>query len=84
MAPTNAPLTCAAMLVRPRASKAQPGALPAVSTLVDRTTRDPLAPFAMCSDKSYVFSADGTAALAYRALVLTVSRDGDHAVVIRH
>lgn len=67
----------AAMLVRPRASKAQPGALPAVSTLVDRTTRDPLAPFAMCSDKSYVFSADGTAALAYRALAGMAVVSGD-------
>jgi lysylphosphatidylglycerol synthetase-like protein (DUF2156 family) len=35
-------------------------------SLVDATANDPLAPFAMRRDKSYVFSADGLAAIAYR------------------
>jgi lysylphosphatidylglycerol synthetase-like protein (DUF2156 family) len=39
-----------------------------VRRLVDQTHDDPLAPFAMAADKSHVFSADATAALAYRAL----------------
>ncbi|OBB26272.1 hypothetical protein A5792_04010 [Mycolicibacterium peregrinum] len=67
----------AAMLVRPRASTAQPNALPAVSALVDETRGDPLAPFAMAAGKSYVFSADGTAALAYRALAGMAVVSGD-------
>ncbi|WP_454790199.1 bifunctional lysylphosphatidylglycerol flippase/synthetase MprF [Mycolicibacterium lutetiense] len=67
----------AAMLVRPRASEAQPNALPAVSSLVNETRGDPLAPFAMAAGKSYVFSADGTAALAYRALAGLAVVSGD-------
>ncbi len=41
----------AAMLIRPRGSTAQPGALRAVASLVDRTRGDPLAPFAMAAGK---------------------------------
>ncbi|MEV0670332.1 phosphatidylglycerol lysyltransferase domain-containing protein [Mycobacterium sp. NPDC050441] len=67
----------AAMLVRPRGSTAQPDALAAVSSLVNETTGDPLAPFAMAAGKSYVFSADGTAALAYRALAGLAVVSGD-------
>lgn len=67
----------AAMLVRPIGSVAQPDDLPAVASLVDRTRRDPLAPFAMSSGKSYVFCADGTAALAYRALAGLAVVSGD-------
>lgn len=67
----------AAMLVRPRASIAQPDALPAVSSLVNETKGDPLAPFAMAAGKSYVFSADGTAAVAYRSLAGLAVVSGD-------
>lgn len=67
----------AAMLVRPSASTAQPDALPAVSSLVNDTRGDPLAPFAMAAGKSYVFSADGTAAVAYRALAGLAVVSGD-------
>jgi lysylphosphatidylglycerol synthetase-like protein (DUF2156 family) len=37
-----------------------------VWALIDATSGDPLAPFAMQAGKCYLFSADGTAALAYR------------------
>lgn len=67
----------AAMLVRPLRSTAQPNALPAVSSLVDKTTGDALAPFAMSSGKSYIFTADGTAALAYRAVAGLAVVSGD-------
>jgi lysylphosphatidylglycerol synthetase-like protein (DUF2156 family) len=55
------------LLMWPTTTQAQPGALPWVWALVDATYRDPLAPFAMQSHKSYHFNADNTAALAYRA-----------------
>lgn len=58
----------AAMLIRPRGSTAQPNALRAVASLVNDTRGDPLAPFAMAAGKSYVFSTDGRAALAYRTV----------------
>lgn len=67
----------AAMLIRPRGSTAQPGALRAVASLVDRTRGDPLAPFAMAAGKSYVFSADGTAALAFRTVAGFAVASGD-------
>jgi lysylphosphatidylglycerol synthetase-like protein (DUF2156 family) len=54
------------VLVWPTTARAQPGALPRVWALVDATHRDPLAPFAMDSHKSYHFTADYNAALAYR------------------
>ncbi|MDH6193973.1 lysylphosphatidylglycerol synthetase-like protein (DUF2156 family) [Mycobacterium frederiksbergense] len=67
----------AAILVRPRGSQSQPDALPAVSSLIDRTPGDPLAPFAMTAGKSYVFSADVKAALAYRAVAGFAVVSGD-------
>jgi lysylphosphatidylglycerol synthetase-like protein (DUF2156 family) len=54
------------VMVWPTGSRAQPGALPAVWSLVDATHGDALAPFAMGQQKSYVFSRDGACALAYR------------------
>lgn len=59
-------LAGAAALVWPTSARPQPEALPSVWTLVDRTYRDPLAPFAMDRQKRYVFSAGATAAVAYR------------------
>lgn len=67
----------AAMLIRPRRSAAQPNALSAVASLVHNTRGDPLAPFAMAAGKSYVFSADGTAALAYRTIAGFAVASGD-------
>ncbi|MGW4099672.1 bifunctional lysylphosphatidylglycerol flippase/synthetase MprF [Mycobacterium sp. NPDC004974] len=67
----------AAMLIRPRRSTAQPDALRSVAALVDNTQGDPLAPFAMAAGKSYVFSADGTAALAYRTVAGFAVASGD-------
>ncbi|MTE12438.1 bifunctional lysylphosphatidylglycerol flippase/synthetase MprF [Nocardia aurantiaca] len=56
-----------AILVLPQGSKPQPEQLPRVAELVRRSQRDPLAPFALHSSKSYFFNADGSAAIAYRA-----------------
>lgn len=53
-------------LMWPTTEGPQPDALPRVRALIDATASDPLAPFAMHSLKSYYFSADGTAAIAYR------------------
>lgn len=54
-------------LMWPTTVRPQPELLARVWALVDDTRGDPLAPFAMHSSKSYHFSADGTAAIAYRA-----------------
>jgi lysylphosphatidylglycerol synthetase-like protein (DUF2156 family) len=48
-----------------------------VGALVDATTGDTLAPFALRSDKSYVFSPDRTAALAYKVRFGTAVASGD-------
>jgi lysylphosphatidylglycerol synthetase-like protein (DUF2156 family) len=53
-------------LMCPARARAQPEALSHIWALVTRTHDDPLAPFAMQRQKSFHFSADGTAALAYR------------------
>lgn len=53
-------------LMRPVRARPQPDAIPRIWTLVARTHGDPLAPFAMQRQKCFHFSADGTAALAYR------------------
>ena len=47
-------------------SRPNPEHLPRAWRLIDATTADPLAPFAMQTGKSYHFNASGTAALAYR------------------
>lgn len=54
------------VLVAPLGSKPQPEQLRRVADLVDRTTADPLAPFALHSSKSYFFNAASSAAIAYR------------------
>jgi lysylphosphatidylglycerol synthetase-like protein (DUF2156 family) len=53
-------------LMWPIAARRQPGDLSRVWALINATTGDPLAPFAMQDGKCYLFSADGRAALAYR------------------
>ena len=50
----------------PTTARPEPGQLPRVWALVNATSGDPVAPFAMQMLKSYFFSADGTAAIAYR------------------
>ena len=54
-------------LMWPTTAPPQPDALPRVWALVNATSGDPLAPFAMQAMKSYHFNADGTAAIAYRS-----------------
>lgn len=48
-----------------------------VGILVNVTARDPLAPFALRADKSYVFAPDGLAAVAYRVRFGVVVVSGD-------
>ncbi|EHB44965.1 hypothetical protein MycrhDRAFT_6642 [Mycolicibacterium rhodesiae JS60] len=54
------------LLMWPTTARPEPGQLPRVWALVNATSGDPVAPFAMQTLKSYFFSADGTAAIAYR------------------
>ncbi|OMC56480.1 hypothetical protein A5747_07670 [Mycobacterium sp. IS-836] len=54
------------VLMWPTSSHPRPEDLPRAWALIDATSDDPLAPFAMQTGKSYHFNADGTAALAYR------------------
>jgi lysylphosphatidylglycerol synthetase-like protein (DUF2156 family) len=54
------------VLVWPTSSRPRPTDLPRAWRLIDATTADPLAPFAMQTGKSYHFTPGGTAALAYR------------------
>ncbi|WP_319436527.1 bifunctional lysylphosphatidylglycerol flippase/synthetase MprF [Mycobacterium sp. RTGN5] len=53
-------------LMWPTAARPEPEQLPRVWALVTATGGDPVAPFAMQMLKSYYFSTDGTAAIAYR------------------
>src|ERR1700694_4881138 len=55
-----------AVLVWPTRARPNPADLPRIWALVDVTKRDPIAPFAMQPLKCHHFSADGTAAIAYR------------------
>ena len=48
-----------------------------VRAMVERPGADTLAPFALRSDKSYVFSSDGAAALGYRVLLGVAVVGGD-------
>ncbi|MBV8927948.1 MAG: DUF2156 domain-containing protein, partial [Mycobacteriaceae bacterium] len=64
-------------LMWPTTAPPQPEALPRVWQLVDATSDDPLAPFAMHAQKSYHFNADGTAAIAYRSRVGYAVVSGD-------
>ncbi|OBH92426.1 bifunctional lysylphosphatidylglycerol flippase/synthetase MprF [Mycobacterium sp. E2733] len=54
-------------LMSPTTARPQPELLGQVWALVNATRRDPLAPFAMHSGKSYHFNPGATAAIAYRA-----------------
>jgi lysylphosphatidylglycerol synthetase-like protein (DUF2156 family) len=56
-----------AVLMWPTGARPNPADLPRVWALVDATTGDPLAPFAMQDLKCYHFNADATAAIAYRS-----------------
>jgi lysylphosphatidylglycerol synthetase-like protein (DUF2156 family) len=56
----------AVVLMSPTSARPNPADLPRVFALVNATTGDPLAPFAMQASKCYHFSADGGAAIAYR------------------
>ncbi|WP_280405303.1 bifunctional lysylphosphatidylglycerol flippase/synthetase MprF [Nocardia brasiliensis] len=55
------------LLVLPQSSRPQPDQLYRVAELVGRTERDPLAPFALHSSKTYFFNADSSAGIGYRA-----------------
>jgi lysylphosphatidylglycerol synthetase-like protein (DUF2156 family) len=57
---------------RPRADD-----LARIWALIDATSGDPLAPFAMQTGKCYLFSADGTAGLAYRTRIGYAVVSGD-------
>ncbi len=59
-------VTSAVVLMWPTSARPNPADLPRVFALVNATTGDPLAPFAMQASKCYHFSADGGAAIAYR------------------
>ena len=54
------------VLMWPTSSRPRPEDLPRAWRLINATSADPLAPFAMQTGKSYHFNAGGTAALAYR------------------
>src|SRR6201997_4010549 len=54
------------LLMWPTSSDPRRPDLPRIWALIDATSDDPLAPFAMQTGKCYHFTADGTAALAYR------------------
>ena len=66
-----------AVLVLPIGSKPSPERFLAMAALVDRTSGDPLAPFALHSQKSYFVTADGTAGVAYRTLMGIAVVGGD-------
>ena len=59
-------VAAAAVLTWPIAVRPNPADLPKVWPLVDATSGDPLAAFAMHSRKCYHFNAEQTAAIAYR------------------
>jgi lysylphosphatidylglycerol synthetase-like protein (DUF2156 family) len=64
-------------LMWPTSARRHPGDLSRVWALIQATSGDPLAPFAMQAGKCYLFSADGTAALAYRTRVGYAVVSGD-------
>ncbi|EFG79617.1 hypothetical protein HMPREF0591_0498 [Mycobacterium parascrofulaceum ATCC BAA-614] len=65
------------VLMWPTTSHPRPGDLPRVWALIQATRDDPLAPFAMQTGKSYHFTADGSAALAYRTRLGIAVVSGD-------
>ena len=58
-------VAAAVVLMKPTTARPNPADLPRIWALVNATTGDPLAPFAMQASKCYHFNADGTAAIAY-------------------
>jgi lysylphosphatidylglycerol synthetase-like protein (DUF2156 family) len=64
-------------LMWPTSARRRPGDLSRVWTLINATGGDSLAPFAMQAGKCYLFSADGTAALAYRTRIGYAVVSGD-------
>jgi lysylphosphatidylglycerol synthetase-like protein (DUF2156 family) len=64
-------------LMWPTSAHPRPEDLPRVWALIDATADDPLAPFAMQTGKCYHFTADGTAALAYRTRLGYAAVGGD-------
>jgi len=65
------------VLMWPTASLPRPADLPRAWKLINATTADALAPFTMQTGKSYHFTADGTAALAYRTRLGIAAVSGD-------
>jgi lysylphosphatidylglycerol synthetase-like protein (DUF2156 family) len=65
------------VLMWPTSARRQPGDLSRVWVLINATCGDSLAPFAMQAGKCYHFSADGTAALAYRTRIGYAVVSGD-------
>lgn len=59
-------VAAALVLMSPTGARPNLADMPRIFRLVDATTGDPLAPFAMQASKCYHFSADGRAAIAYR------------------
>jgi lysylphosphatidylglycerol synthetase-like protein (DUF2156 family) len=64
-------------LMWPTSARRRPGDLSRIWALIKVTSGDALAPFAMQAGKCYLFSADGTAALAYRTRVGYAVVSGD-------
>jgi lysylphosphatidylglycerol synthetase-like protein (DUF2156 family) len=65
------------MLMWPTSAHPRPEDLPRIWALINATSDDPLAPFAMQTGKCYHFTADGTAALAYRTRMGYAAVAGD-------
>jgi lysylphosphatidylglycerol synthetase-like protein (DUF2156 family) len=65
------------VLMWPTTAHPRPEDLPRIWTLIDASADDPLAPFAMQTGKCYHFTADGTAALAYRTRLGYAAVGGD-------
>ncbi|MBW0014279.1 phosphatidylglycerol lysyltransferase domain-containing protein [Mycobacterium sp.] len=64
-------------LMWPTSSRPRPEDLPRLWALINATSDDPLAPFAMQTGKCYHFTADGSAALAYRTRLGFAAVGGD-------
>lgn len=65
------------VLMWPMTSHPRPADLPRVWELINATSDDALAPFTMQTGKSYHFTADGSAALAYRTRMGIAVVSGD-------
>jgi lysylphosphatidylglycerol synthetase-like protein (DUF2156 family) len=65
------------VLMWPTTAHPRPEDLPRIWKLIDASADDPLAPFAMQTGKCYHFTADGTAALAFRTRLGYAAVGGD-------